>query len=111
MSDIHIIGERIQRRREGLNYTREGLAEKAGISSKFLYEIEKGKKSFSIDTLCKISQALAVSCDYIVLGVDEEHCMNNRIIYDLNTMPPEQIQMMQNMLRLFQEAGNESLDF
>ena len=108
MKNIYIsAGYRIKELRKARGYTREELAEMASISAKFLYEIEKGKKSFSIGTLCKISQALAVSCDYIILGVDEEHCMNNRIIYDLKTMPPEQIQMMQNMLQIFQEAGNE----
>ena len=101
MSDIHI-GERIQRLREEHNYTREALAEKADISSKFLYEIEKGKKGFSINTLCKISKALAVSCDYIVLGVDKKHCINNRIIYDLETMTPELIEMIQTVLKVFQ---------
>ena len=40
------IGERIRELREVQNYTREVFAEKAGISSKFLYEIETGKKGF-----------------------------------------------------------------
>lgn len=102
MSDIHI-GERIQKVREELHYTREVLAEKADISSKFLYEIEKGKKGFSIDTLCKISQALAVSCDYIVFGIDSIQSKNSSILYRLETMTPEQIQMVQSVLRVFQE--------
>ena len=38
------------------------------ISAKFLYEIEMGKKGFSADILCRISRALSVSCDYIMLG-------------------------------------------
>ena len=67
MSDIHI-GTRIRELREIQNYTREAFAEKIEISSKFLYEIETGKKGFSADTLCRISQALSVSCDYIMFG-------------------------------------------
>lgn len=42
--------------------------EKIEISSKFLYEIETGKKGFLADILCRISQALSVSCDYIMFG-------------------------------------------
>lgn len=49
MSDNHI-GERIREMREMQNYTRELFAEKVDISSKFLYEIETGKKGiFSRD--------------------------------------------------------------
>lgn len=66
MSNIEV-GARIRELREIQNYTREGLAEKVDISAKFLYEIEMGKKGFSADTLCRISKALSVSCDYIML--------------------------------------------
>ncbi len=62
------IGIRIRRLREAQHETREGLAEKADISAKFLYEIETGKKGFSAEILCRLSQALSVSCDYIMLG-------------------------------------------
>ena len=43
MSNIQI-GDRIRTLREMNNYTREELAEKVDISTKFLYEIEMGKK-------------------------------------------------------------------
>ena len=49
-------------------YTREELAERAEISSKFLYEVEKGRKGLSADTLLKISRTLSCSCDYILTG-------------------------------------------
>lgn len=66
------VGKRIRELRELHNYTRESLAEKAEISPKFLYEIEAGKKGFSADTLCRLSQALSVSCDYIMFGEEKE---------------------------------------
>lgn len=49
-------------------YTREAFAEIVGISTKFLYEIETGKKGFSANTLYKIATSLGVSCDYIITG-------------------------------------------
>lgn len=61
-------GPRIRYLREVNGYTREDLSELAGISSKFLYEIETGQKGFSADTLYRIAQALSVSCDYILSG-------------------------------------------
>ena len=41
-SNYYEVGNRIRLLRERKRYTRENLAEKAGISSKFLYEIEIG---------------------------------------------------------------------
>lgn len=40
------MGIRIQELRKERNMTREELAEKAEISTKFLYEVEMGKKEF-----------------------------------------------------------------
>ncbi|MCH5263652.1 MAG: helix-turn-helix transcriptional regulator [Lachnospiraceae bacterium] len=50
------------------HYTREAFAEIIGISTKFLYEIETGKKGFSANTLYKIATSFGVSCDYIITG-------------------------------------------
>lgn len=66
-------GKRIRELRERQNCTREELAGEAEISSKFLYEIETGKKGFSADTLCRIAQALYTSCDDIMFGEEKEH--------------------------------------
>lgn len=70
MEDIEVseVGGRIKNLRKINHYTREELAEIAGISPKFLYEIESGRKGFSAETLVKVSKALSVSCDYIMLG-------------------------------------------
>lgn len=61
-------GERIRSIRKTRGMTRDALAEKSGISTKFLYEIERGKKRFSAEALCRIATALDVSCDYIMEG-------------------------------------------
>lgn len=61
-------GERIRQRREELGYTREELADRAGISTKFLYEIESGRKDFTTAVLARIATEIQVSCDWIVLG-------------------------------------------
>ena len=62
------IGKRIEILREDCKMTREELAEKAGVSTKFLYEIEKGKKGLSALTLLKLARVLNTSCDYILTG-------------------------------------------
>ena len=50
-------------------WTREDLAAVSGISPKFLYEIENGKKGFSAQTLSLLAKCLHVSCDYIMFGI------------------------------------------
>ena len=45
------IGLRIRGLREANCYTRDAFAEKIHISSKFLYEIETGKKGFTAEIL------------------------------------------------------------
>lgn len=67
MSHVEI-GIRIKELRAVRNMTREELAEKSEISSKFLYEIELGKKGLSADTLVKIANTLSTSCDFIMTG-------------------------------------------
>lgn len=62
------IGQRIMMLRKKCNYTREQLAAMSNISSKFLYEVENGKKRFSADVLCRLAKCLDVSCDYIMFG-------------------------------------------
>ena len=71
--DNEVIGQRIKGLRLKRKMTREALAEAAGISVSFLYEIETGKKSFSAYTLGNLSKALNVESDYILLG-DLEKC-------------------------------------
>ena len=102
MSNIEI-GARIRELREIQNYTREGLAEKVDISAKFLYEIEMGKKGFSADTLCRISRALSVSCDYIMLGEDTGYGSKEKIICVLEKLEPKQTSRIQDILRILSE--------
>lgn len=97
------VGERIRELRELQNYTREGFAEKVDISAKFLYEIETGKKGFSADTLCRISKALSVSCDYIMLGEEKEHRSTEKIIRALEMLDPKQLSRMQDLLKILYE--------
>lgn len=65
-------GNKIRKLRKLKGYTIEKLAEEADISTKFLYEIEKGKTGFSVNVLYKLSKILNVSCDYILMNDKQE---------------------------------------
>ena len=72
MSGFYIeAGKRIRSIRLSRGYTRKHLAEMASISSKFLYEIENGKKGFSAIVLYKLCNALEVDFGYILTGKEK----------------------------------------
>lgn len=97
------VGGRIRELREIQSYTREALAEKVEISTKFLYEIETGKKGFSADVLCRLSRALSVSCDYIMLGEDVQHQSSEQITCVLEALGPQQVSRIQYVLTLLSD--------
>lgn len=63
------IGARIRKQRELFGYTREAFAEKLDVTPKFCADIELGVKGMSVPTLCKISDVLKLSTDYILFGM------------------------------------------
>lgn len=105
MSDRYV-GERIRELREIQSYTREALAEKVDISSKFLYEIETGKKGFSAEVLCRLSRALSVSCDYIMLGEEGSGQGSEQISCLLESLGHQQVSRIQNVLQMLSDMCN-----
>ena len=69
MKELYIeAGGRIKQKRLEQKLTRDILAYNAGISNKFLYDIELGKKGMSAETLWKVARALDVSTDWLLDG-------------------------------------------
>lgn len=88
-------------------YTREQLAYLADISEKFLYEIEMDKKGFSADTLMKLSHALEVSMDYIMLGKGSRK-YEDEIVATLEQFKPNTLEMIDRLLKVAYEISKES---
>lgn len=103
------IGQRIKELREAKKYTRACFAEKVGISIKFLYEIETGKKGFSADVLCKIADALSVSCDFIMYGKESSYEGRAAIIHILDKMDSKEIAILQGLMSDLGEICKELL--
>ncbi|MBO5483992.1 MAG: helix-turn-helix transcriptional regulator [Lachnospiraceae bacterium] len=100
-------GERIMQLRTDRRYTREQLAYLADISEKFLYEIEMDKKGFSADTLMKLSHALEVSMDYIMLGKGSRK-YEDEIVATLEQFKPNTLEMIDRLLKVAYEISKES---
>lgn len=97
------IGNRIKKLRECRNFTREELAEKAEISSKFLYEVEKGRKGLSADTLLKLARTLSCSCDYILAGKTFEREDDEQLIQLLRDFTDKDREYAVKFLALMKE--------
>ncbi len=59
------IGKRIQKIRKEKGYTQQQFAEKIGLSTNYLSDIERGKSSTRLDKLVDIINALGCSADDI----------------------------------------------
>jgi transcriptional regulator with XRE-family HTH domain len=53
-----VLGARLRALRTDLGLTQRGLGRRAGLSGKFIGEVERGEKSITIDSLYPISRAL-----------------------------------------------------
>lgn len=102
------VGRRITAIRQKRGYTRERLSELADISVQFLADIEKGRKSMTINTLRKLASALFISTDYIVNGTPTQ---DNRdysdIISILSTLSDKNKKQAEKILTAFAEAIND----
>ena len=97
------IGLRIQEVRKEQNMTREELAEKAEISTKFLYEIEIGKKGLSAESVLKISRALSISSDYLLTGEGKSKSKYSKF----DNLSQKQLKRLEKIVKLTYEFCND----
>ena len=98
-------GQRIRQQREFMHMTRERFSELIEVTPKFCTEIELGMKGMSVDTLCRISDALHVPTDYILFGADlDNHNALEPIIAMLESCSSRQRRYAEDILRSFIEA-------
>lgn len=62
------IGTRIRELRQQKGYAGIQIAKEIGVSPKYIFELERGMKRFSVEVLLKMSELFDVSCDYILFG-------------------------------------------
>lgn len=86
-----IIGKRIQKLRKAKGYTQQQFAEKIGLSTNYLSDVERGKSSVRLDKLVAIINALECSADDVFSDV--VHCgykvRSSRLTDELEKLQPE----------------------
>lgn len=110
--DLKEMGKRVREQREASHLTRGELADKIGVTAKFVADIEYGGKGVSIQNLYRLSKALNVSADYILEGDrdipggrnPEAERIKENILAPLSTCNNEQLKCMEQIARYYVEA-------
>ena len=66
--ELKAIGSRIKAERKRLGLTQEQLSEMINVTPHYIYEIERGMKAMSMETLINLSETMELSTDYILFG-------------------------------------------
>lgn len=95
-----VIGGRLRAVREERGYTREQLAEYADVSVDFLWQVETGRSSLSVQNLGKIAAALCVTTDYLIYG-KTAYKENAKLNTMLSALPDEVQRHAEKMFTVF----------
>ena len=68
MPELNTIGQRINYVRTQQGFTLERLAERAGVSKSFIWEVEHDRSGISGNRLLQVADALGASVDYLLRG-------------------------------------------
>lgn len=96
---MRTIGNNIRNHQKLRGLTQEQLAEKAGISTSFCANIERGNKGISLFVLKDISDILEVSVDRLMSAEDDYDYMQD-IAALLNGRPKEFIIAVEQIVRI-----------
>ena len=105
--DFLEIGERIKKQRLMLGYSRETLAEMVDITPRFCYDLELGLKKMSLKTLCRLSEALCLSTDYILFGDKKDEDEFSSIVGIIKTCPNNKRKHLEQIVSHYIQAVQE----
>ncbi len=95
------IGQRLRMRRNELGLTREKMSELADIGAGYYGQLEVGTSQMSVDTLLKLSGAMHLPMEYILLGEGWEPGDPDAVIDLLRQCSPRELKLAEDVLRLF----------
>ena len=100
MSDNELLkemGQRIMIRRKSLRMTQEELAEKLGVSTQMISNLELGKKAIRPENLAKVCSVLELSADFILTGTNTKTAVD-AVAEKLIQLTAEELQMVNEMI-------------
>lgn len=91
------MGQRILSKRKAMGLTQEALADKLGVSTQMISNLELGKKAIRPENLVKVCEALGLSADYVLTGSNTSTAVD--IVADkLSKLSDTELQMINDMI-------------
>lgn len=105
--DYKVLGQRIARRRKVLDLTQEAVAEKIGMTPSHIKSIERAYTKCSIETMCKLCQALEVTPDYLFIGTlkPADDDLVAEVVASLQLCDKRQLKMIAALINVVVEEG------
>lgn len=100
MGDVDFLkdmGQRIMVRRKALRMTQEELAEKLGVSTQMISNLELGKKAIRPENLAKVCDVLELSADFVLTGSNTKTTVD-AVVEKLIQLTAEELQMVSDMI-------------
>lgn len=91
------MGQRIMVRRKALRMTQEDLAEKLGVSTQMISNLELGKKAIRPDNLAKVCEILGLSADFVLTGSKTATAVDS-VVEKLTQLTSEELRMVNDMV-------------
>ena len=91
------MGQRIMVRRKALRMTQEEMAEKLGVSTQMISNLELGKKAIRPENLVKVCDLLGLSADFVLTGANTETAVD-AVAEKLIPLTAEELQMVSDMI-------------
>lgn len=102
-----IVGNNLQQIRAERGYTQEQLSEKAGISTSFYANLERGKKGMSIFVLRNLADSLDTSVDQLMYQRNADARIRN-IEMLLSDMPESFVRSVERLVLLCVEEFSDA---
>lgn len=101
--DYRHLGNRIREERLANKMTQANLAEKSGISTNFLGQIERGEKIPSLETMVKISSSLNVTIDSLISEVNllDSKIITSELLLALSKINSNEKSLLLNIIKCF----------
>jgi len=91
------MGQRIMVRRKALRMTQEALAEKLGVSTQMISNLELGKKAIRPDNLARVCDVLGLSADFVLTGTSTKTAVD-AVTEKLVQLTAEELRMVNDMI-------------
>jgi len=98
--DYTALGKRIAKRRRELGLTQVQVNETAGLSDKYLSNIETARSIPSIDVLMRICGAISITPDYLLTGtlIKENPELSDKISDKTKSLPENKLKLLDSFV-------------